>query len=67
MMLLSEQRKHIFTVDGGPQRGQIHHKQILDAVIYHDAAAARAAMRAHLSQVRDDVTAAIESNVTNPM
>ncbi len=26
MALLSEQRSHVFTVDGGPQRGQIYHK-----------------------------------------
>src|SRR6266516_5603979 len=31
--LLSEQRKQIFSVDGGPERGQIHHKRILDTII----------------------------------
>jgi GntR family transcriptional regulator, transcriptional repressor for pyruvate dehydrogenase complex len=52
--LLREQRLRIFKVPGGPERGQIHHKRILDAVERHDAEKAREAMRAHLSQVRDD-------------
>jgi len=55
--LLSEQRKQIFATAGGPQRGQVHHKSILASVIKHDPAAARAAMRAHLRQVREDVGA----------
>jgi len=52
--LLREQRLRIFRVPGGPERGQIHHKRILEAVEKHDAEMARQAMRAHLSQVRDD-------------
>src|SRR6266567_4775989 len=52
--LLREQRLRIFRVPGGPERGQIHHKQILDAVERHDTEKARDAMRAHLHQVRDD-------------
>ena len=52
--LLREQRMRIFKVPGGPERGQVHHKRILDAVERHDAEAARDAMRAHLGQVRDD-------------
>ncbi len=56
--LLSEQRKQIFSVSGGPERGQIHHKRILDSVVRHDAEAAREAMRAHLQQVREDVKTA---------
>jgi GntR family transcriptional regulator, transcriptional repressor for pyruvate dehydrogenase complex len=52
--LLREQRLRIFNVPGGPQRGQVHHKKILDAVERRDAGAARAAMKAHLQQVRDD-------------
>src|SRR5579883_1948974 len=52
--LLSEQRKQIFEVEGGPQRGQIHHKDILESIIRHDPEAAREAMRAHLRQVRQD-------------
>lgn len=60
MELLSEQRKQIFGVHGGPQRGQQHHKMLLDAVTRHDPEAARAAMRAHLRQVGADAAAALE-------
>lgn len=56
--LLSEQRKQIFAVPGGPERGQVHHKHILEAVKRRDAQAAREAMRAHLEQVRVDVASA---------
>ncbi len=59
--LLSEQRKQIFSVKGGPERGQIHHKRILEAVMRHDPEAARTAMYAHLRQVREDVKAATTS------
>jgi len=52
--LLREQRLRIFRVPGGPERGQVHHKRILDAVERHDADKARDAMRAHLGQVRED-------------
>lgn len=52
--LLREQRLRIFTVPGGPERGQIHHKKILEAVEHHDVERARQTMRAHLQQVRDD-------------
>jgi GntR family transcriptional repressor for pyruvate dehydrogenase complex len=52
--LLREQRIKIFHVDGGPERGQSHHKRILEAVEARDAEKARAAMRAHLKQVRED-------------
>jgi len=55
--LLSEQRKQIFSVEGGPQRGQLHHKKILESIIRRDPEAAREAMRAHLRQVRQDVRA----------
>src|SRR6266700_6637958 len=58
--LLSEQRKLIFEVEGGRQRGQIHHKRILESVINRDPEAARAAMHAHLRQVREDVGASTE-------
>lgn len=54
--LLSEQRKQIFEVEGGPQRGQLHHKRILESIINRDPEAARAAMRSHLRQVREDVS-----------
>jgi len=52
--VLREQRMRIFKVSGGPERGQFHHKRILDAVQHHDPQAAKEAMRAHLQQVRED-------------
>ena len=52
--LLREQRLRIFNVDGGPVRGQYHHKRILEAVRNRDASGAREAMRDHLHQVRED-------------
>jgi GntR family transcriptional regulator, transcriptional repressor for pyruvate dehydrogenase complex len=52
--LLREQRMGIFYVEGGPQRGQSHHKRILEAAENHDPEKAREAMRAHLRQVRED-------------
>jgi len=52
--LLREQRKRIGLTKGGLQRGQSHHKKILDAVTRHDAQAARQAMQEHLKQVRKD-------------
>ena len=42
--LLREQRIKIFNVEGGPQRGQVHHKRILDAMERRDAEMARTAM-----------------------
>lgn len=51
---LREQRMRIFQVEGGPERGQVHHRAILEAVERRDAEAAREAMRAHLKQVRAD-------------
>ncbi len=52
--LLREQRMRIFRIGGGPERGQHHHRRILEAVTRHDSQAARAAMLAHLIQVRED-------------
>jgi len=52
--LLREQRLRIFKVSGGPERGQIHHKRILEAMERHDPEKAREAMKAHLEQVRED-------------
>lgn len=52
--LLREQRLRIFNVEGGPERGQYHHKRILAAVEAGDADKARSAMRAHLEQIRSD-------------
>lgn len=59
--LLREQRIKIFNVEGGPQRGQVHHKRILDALERHDSELARNAMRAHLEQVREDSKASTGS------
>jgi len=53
--LLREQRLQIFRVEGGPERGQLHHKQILEAIEKHLPERARSAMRAHLQQVREDL------------
>jgi GntR family transcriptional repressor for pyruvate dehydrogenase complex len=52
--LLREQRLRIFYVDGGPERGQYHHKRILEAAEHRDPVGAREAMKAHLRQVRQD-------------
>jgi len=59
--LLRDQRSRIFNVDGGPERGQFHHKRILAAIERRDADAARAAMRAHLEQVLSDSNSATTS------
>jgi GntR family transcriptional repressor for pyruvate dehydrogenase complex len=52
--LLREQRMGIFHVEGGPERGQYHHKRIMEAVEHRDPLGARDAMKAHLRQVRED-------------
>ena len=52
--LLREQRMGIFHVEGGPERGQYHHKRIMEAIEHRDPLGARDAMRAHLRQVRED-------------
>jgi GntR family transcriptional regulator, transcriptional repressor for pyruvate dehydrogenase complex len=52
--LLREQRLKIFNVEGGPQRGQVHHKRILEAMEHRNPGMARSAMSAHLEQVRQD-------------
>jgi GntR family transcriptional repressor for pyruvate dehydrogenase complex len=52
--LLREQRLRIFRIPGGPECGQHYHQRILEAIQRHDPQEARAAMQAHLSQVRED-------------
>lgn len=52
--LLREQRMGIFCVEGGPERGQYHHKGILEAIERRNPQGARDAMQAHLQQVRED-------------
>lgn len=65
--LLREQRMRVFCVQGGPERGQYHHRRILDAVEHHDPEAARQAMRAHLQQVREDSqSSAFEREMARP-
>jgi len=56
--MLREQRLQIFEVEGGPQRGQMYHEQILEAVEKRLPDRARAAMKAHLKQVREDLKSA---------
>ena len=60
--VLREQRMRIFEVEGGPDRGQYHHKKILEAMEHRDAPGAREAMRAHLRQVREDSRSASKEN-----
>jgi len=55
--VLREQRLGIFGVEGGPERGQSHHKRILEAIERHDPVAAHDAMRAHLQQIQQDSAA----------
>ncbi len=58
--VLREQRLGIFGVKGGPERGQLHHKRILEAIEKRHPAKAREAMRAHLQQIREDSVAAVK-------
>jgi GntR family transcriptional repressor for pyruvate dehydrogenase complex len=60
--LLREQRSRIFNIDGGPERGQFHHKRILAAIEQRDPVAAREAMRAHLQQVLTDSSSLVNSS-----
>ena len=56
--LLQRLRSRTALVDGSLERGQMHHKRILEAIHQRDAAAAQRAMQAHLRQVRRDSEAA---------
>jgi GntR family transcriptional repressor for pyruvate dehydrogenase complex len=60
--LLREQRRGIFYVDGGPERGQYHHKRILEAIEKRDSRASREAMLAHLVQVSQDSRASSDDD-----
>jgi GntR family transcriptional regulator, transcriptional repressor for pyruvate dehydrogenase complex len=60
--LLREQRKRIGLAKGGLQRGQGHHKKILDAVVRRDPQFARQAMQDHLHQVRKDSKSSVVSS-----
>jgi GntR family transcriptional repressor for pyruvate dehydrogenase complex len=61
--VLRNQRLGIFGVDGGPSRGQMHHKRILEAIERRDPGAAREAMWAHLEQIRCDSLASANGRV----
>jgi GntR family transcriptional regulator, transcriptional repressor for pyruvate dehydrogenase complex len=61
--LLREQRSRIFNEDGGPERGQFHHKRILAAIEERDPEKAREAMRAHLKQVLSDSSSSVKSTL----
>ncbi len=52
--LLREQRIHTTMAKGVAQHGQYNHKIIIEAVKRRDPEAARAAMRQHLEQIRQD-------------
>lgn len=52
--VLRNQRMLTFKVEGGAERGQYHHKRILEAIEHRDSQGAGDAMRAHLRQVRED-------------
>lgn len=52
--MLQEQRIRIVQTDKGSERGQFHHKRILECVIQHNPQAAQDAMTAHLEQIRKD-------------
>ena len=52
--LLREHRKRTGLAQGGLERGQSHHKKILQAVMRRDPKAARKSMQDHLEQVRKD-------------
>lgn len=52
--LLFEQRRGTFQVSGSAERGQVHHRQIVEAIARRDSEVARRAMQEHLAQVRRD-------------
>lgn len=57
--LLREHRKRAASVNGGIERSQPHHKQILEAVQNGDAESAREMMRQHLLQARKEIDSAL--------
>lgn len=54
-LMRETQRYHLEHVEGGSNKSQSYHKEILLAVENHDPDTARDTMRAHIIQVRDDV------------
>jgi len=57
--LLRAQHMRIFQVNGGPEREQLYHRRILKAIEDGDPSMADQAMRAHLNQVRLDLSDAL--------
>ena len=56
--LLRESRQVIFQVAGAPERGQVWHRRICEAVEKQDTIAAQEAMQQHMQQVAEDAKAA---------
>jgi GntR family transcriptional repressor for pyruvate dehydrogenase complex len=50
--LLREERIRLFQIKGAPERSQVHHQRILEAIERREPDAARQAMSAHLQEVR---------------
>lgn len=63
--LLREHRTRAASVKGGLERGQLHHKIILDAIKMNDADAARESMRAHLVQARKEIETTLSQEEVN--
>lgn len=61
VVLLREHRKRIALVEGGINRAQDHHKNIMQAISSRNPEESRQAMRAHLEQIRLDSEASINS------
>lgn len=55
--LLRESRQMIFQVAGAPERGQVWHRRICEAVEKQDTIAAREAMQHHMQQIVEDARA----------
>ncbi len=49
------QRYQLEHVEGGKQRSQHNHRQIMEAIEKHDPEAARRSMYEHIIQVRNDI------------
>jgi GntR family transcriptional regulator, transcriptional repressor for pyruvate dehydrogenase complex len=65
--VLRVQRLGIFAVTGGPERGQVHHKRILEAIEQRSATKARKAMQDHMQQIRKDSSTAESLNHKLPI
>jgi len=63
--LLREHRIRAASVEGGLERGQPHHKIILEAIKRNDANIARDSMRAHLEQIRKEIETTISPEGMN--